>query len=233
MATRKRPANKASVGYQVDLEQLHRRHEAQPENLEGARLISEQVAAVQGSLASALAPHMKEYDEARQRLRAVMGELHRPDVEEARLRLSSIMDELHSPAREEAKRLGAAMRDYGSIADEAQKMLLGSRSDSPAEEYLRSMEESRFTHEAPIHHLSVPQNPLIETNRHLATTNEKIDALIEVQAKQTNLVDALLAANLTSSTAQDRAAKANLRLTVISVTLGFLAVVAAFMGIIG
>lgn len=205
------------------------------------------------SMRGALGPHLKEYEaarlrlgealgefqrpdveEARQRLKAIMGGFNDPDIEEARQRLKGIIAELNSPAIDEAKeRLGSAVGDLASIAEEAQNGLLGSRAESVAEQFLRE-EQKRISSLGPVlPPIELPRNPIHKTNEHLAATNVKIDALIQVQAKQTDLVDALLAANVAGSATQERLAKANVRLTIMSVILGLCAVLAAFLGVAG
>lgn len=219
----------------------------------GVRRIAEQLSAARSSAADALGPHMKEYadarrrlgaligdfetpevEQARERLKSIMGEFDHPEIKEARQRLSGMMAGFHTPEIEEAKtRLGLVMGGLASIAEEAQDGLLGSRTESVAEQFLRE-EQKRTSSLGPVvPPIELLRNPIHETNEHLATTNEKIDALIQVQAKQTDLVDALLAANVAGSAAQERLAKANVRLTIMSVILGFFAVLAAFFGAVG
>lgn len=69
-----------------------------------------------------------------------------------------------------------------------------------------------------------PPNPVHETNRHLRQVAEKIDALLEVQAQQAKLVDALLQAQIAAGRDQNRIWRRDHRFTVMGLALSLLAV---------
>jgi hypothetical protein len=75
----------------------------------------------------------------------------------------------------------------------------------------------------------LPPNPIHKTNSQLATLVKKIDALLDVEAKQADITDALLRAAITSSADQDRAARRNLVVALISAFVGVAALIVAAM----
>jgi hypothetical protein len=66
----------------------------------------------------------------------------------------------------------------------------------------------------------LPPNPILETNEHLERVGEKVDALLDVQAKQAALIDLLLKA-------QVEGAKALTRMAFWGLAIGLVGVVVA------
>jgi hypothetical protein len=79
----------------------------------------------------------------------------------------------------------------------------------------------------------IPPNPIRETNSHLAELGEKIDALVDLQAKQAEVIDTLLQVQIANDEAQDRATSKSYKLsvlnTVLATILGIGAIVATVM----
>ncbi|MEK6542093.1 MAG: hypothetical protein AABZ45_08235 [Pseudomonadota bacterium] len=62
-------------------------------------------------------------------------------------------------------------------------------------------------------------NPIHETNEHLAGLNKKIDALVDLQAKQAGVIHELLMLQVANEAAQERTDKRVYRLTVVGIVL--------------
>jgi hypothetical protein len=137
------------------------------------------------------------------------------------------------------------MRDVfgtGTLADEAAKMINGPSAGTEADKYLAGL-EGRLNREAAVPELPalhIPPNPIHETNEHLAELGEKVDALVDLQAKQAEVFDKLLQAQVTaletqaaSAAAQERASKRNQQVAWITIGVAVIAIVvgAVFGGI--
>jgi hypothetical protein len=116
------------------------------------------------------------------------------------------------------------MRDVfgtASLASEVAKMVNGPSAGTEADKYLASLAGS-FNHDSVMRDLPpmhVQPNPIHETNEHLAGLGKKIDALVDLQAKQAEVIDKLLQAQITNEAAQERTDRRAYRLGVISVIL--------------
>ena len=71
----------------------------------------------------------------------------------------------------------------------------------------------------------LPPNPIFETNAHLEEVGEKIDALLDVQAKQAGLIDLLLKSQIEGGKIQTRIATGGLIVGLIGVVVAVLATV--------
>lgn len=127
------------------------------------------------------------------------------------------------------------MRDvFGSksLAEEVDKLTRGPFAGTAVDKYLAEMEKE--VAERPVPELPpvpyMPPNPIHETNSHLADLGEKIDALVDLQAKQAEVIDKLLQVQIANDEAQDRATTKSYRLGVVNAVLatilGFGAIVA-------
>lgn len=130
------------------------------------------------------------------------------------------------------------MRDvFGSksLADEVDKLTKGPLGGTAVDKYMAEFE--REAAERSIPELPpmpyIPPNPIHETNEHLADLGEKIDALVDLQAKQAEVIDKLLQVQIATDTAQERSTKRSYRLgvanTVMATILGIGAIVATVM----
>jgi hypothetical protein len=141
-----------------------------------------------------------------------------------------------APHVEEYNRATAHLRDVfgqNSISDEVTRMINGPSVSREVADYLADLER-------PLHQPSVlnrmpplpelPPNPIFETNEHLERVVEKVDALLDVQAKQAEMIDALLQAQIAGTAAQDRALSRSHRVAVISALLAFIAILATVAG---
>jgi hypothetical protein len=130
------------------------------------------------------------------------------------------------------------MRDvFGSRSaeDEVSKLINRSSATSEIDRYMAELER-------PLHHGPVlsdlpplppmPPNPIHETNEHLADLGQKIDALVDLQAKGAEVIDKLLQAQIANEAAQERSDKRAYRLSVINTVLAtILGLVAIFVTI--
>ncbi|HEX8482466.1 MAG TPA: hypothetical protein VF650_11225 [Allosphingosinicella sp.] len=101
----------------------------------------------------------------------------------------------------------------------------GGRGD--LEKQIAEVHSSTARPERMLEPIRLPQplpNPAHETNRHLRQVGEKIDALLEVQAQQAELIDALLKAQIAAGHDQNRIWRRDHRFTVIGLALSLLAV---------
>lgn len=130
------------------------------------------------------------------------------------------------------------MRDvFGSktIADEIDKLTRGPFAGTAVDKYMAEMErevaERSVPELPPVPY--IPPNPIHETNEHLADLGEKIDALVDLQAKQAEVIDKLLQVQIANDEAQERSTKRSYRLgvanTVMATILGIGAIVATVM----
>lgn len=130
------------------------------------------------------------------------------------------------------------MRDvFGSksLAEEVDKLTKGPFAGSEVDKYMAELERGRDERSIPdlppMPH--IPPNPIRETNEHLADVSEKIDALVDLQAKQAEVIDKLLQVQIANDAAQDRATKRSYWLgvvnTVLATVLGIGAIVATVM----
>lgn len=130
------------------------------------------------------------------------------------------------------------MRDvFGSksLAEEVDKLTEGSLAGSEVDKYLAEFERGREERSMPDLPAMpyIPPNPIRETNSHLAELGEKIDALVDLQAKQAEVIDKLLQVQIANDEAQDRATTKSYRLsvlnTVLATILGIGAIVATVL----
>lgn len=130
------------------------------------------------------------------------------------------------------------MRDvFGSksLADEIDKLTKGPFAGSEVDKYMAEFEreaaERSIPELPPVPY--IPPNPIHETNEHLADLGEKIDALVDLQAKQAEVIDKLLQVQIANDEAQERSTKRSYRLgvanTVMATILGIGAIVATVM----
>jgi hypothetical protein len=70
----------------------------------------------------------------------------------------------------------------------------------------------------------LPPNPIFETNDHLEQVAAKIDALLDVQAKQAGLIDLLLKAHVEGGKVQGRMAMWGLAIGLVGVVVAVLAI---------
>ena len=117
------------------------------------------------------------------------------------------------------------MRDifgFNSFDDETSRLISSPYTAKEVQHHLAEFEEA-LHHEPVMREFPcqpfVPPNPMIETNEHLAQANEKIDALVHLQARQAEVIGRLLEAQIANEAAQDRLAKQNLRLNLLSLVL--------------
>jgi hypothetical protein len=144
---------------------------------------------------------------------------------------------------------GAALGDYHKskdhmrevfraklFADDLSKIL----SDLPyAKEKIAKLDNSLkdrsvfFEAPPPLRLPPILPNPIHETNAHLSDVSEKIDALVDLQAKQAGLIDKLLELQITNEATQERSDKRSYRLGVINTFLASaLAVVAIIVTVV-
>jgi hypothetical protein len=158
------------------------------------------------------------------------------------------MEDAHKSIREA---LGGSLGDYhksrdhmrgvfgvGSLADEAAKMINGPSARTEAEKYIGRLDE-RMNQEPVIRDyqpFNMPPNPIHQTNEHLADLGVKIDALVDLQAKQAEVTDKLLDVQIANEAAREQTDKRNLRLNVMNMVLaaiigiGAIVVTVAFAG---
>jgi hypothetical protein len=126
------------------------------------------------------------------------------------------------------------MRDvFGSksLGDEAAKLINGPSAGDEIDRYMADLERSsdRLTLSELPPLPPMPPNPIHETNEHLADLGEKIDALVDLQAKGAEVIDKLLKAQIANEAAQERSDRRAYRLsvinTVLATILGLLAIV--------
>jgi hypothetical protein len=157
---------------------------------------------------------------------------------------------LHATAVDKALKeaLGGSLGDYyksrdhmrdvfgsKSLSDEVDKLIkgpfAGSEVDNYVAEFERGRDERSIPDLPPMPH--IPPNPIYETNEHLADVSEKIAALVDLQAKQAEVIDKLLQVQIANDAAQDRATKRSYRLGVVNAVLatilGIGAIVATIM----
>lgn len=130
------------------------------------------------------------------------------------------------------------MRDvFGSksLADEVDKLTKGAFAGSEVDKYMAGLDREIAERSIPDPPSLpyIPPNPIHETNEHLADLSEKIDALVDLQAKQAEVIDKLLQVQIATDTAQERSTKRSYRLgvanTVMATILGVGAIVATIM----
>lgn len=83
------------------------------------------------------------------------------------------------------------------------------------EEFGRALPDHFTPHDFP----KISPNPIHETNEHLAGLGGKIDALVDLQAKQADVIDKLLQAQIANEAAQEHTDKRAYRLAVINTVL--------------
>ena len=129
------------------------------------------------------------------------------------------------------------MRDlFGSksLADEVDKLTEDPFVGSAVDKYMEELERDtaqRSIRELPSMPYILP-NPIHETNSHLAELGEKIDALVDLQAKQADVIDKLLQVQIANDEAQDRATVKSHRLSVLNTVLATILGVGAIVATI-
>jgi hypothetical protein len=130
-----------------------------------------------------------------------------------------------------AEALGAGIGGHAKAHERLREAFAEPRSDSigreKIERHLAEAGSSAARPEPIPERIPLPRpapNPVHETNRHLRQVAEKIDALLEVQAQQAKLIDALLQAQVAAGRDQNRIWRRDHRFTVMGLALSLLAV---------
>ncbi|HEY0014230.1 MAG TPA: hypothetical protein VGB79_15410 [Allosphingosinicella sp.] len=109
----------------------------------------------------------------------------------------------------------------GSLADKAAGMAIQPTASSEIERYMAELEgPSQYRSVTPdLPDLYIPPNPIKETNEHLAGVSKKFDALVDLSAKQADVINKLLEVQISNSAAQEKATKRTNLLSVVSAAL--------------
>lgn len=180
-----------------------------------ARKMEEDIRRATGGIGSALGRHADEFKSMSQRIGEALG----PSLTASK-----------SASERIAEALGPRLADYKSATERLADLtrdpaIEAIRNFADREEQMKSLAlpERKTTPVIP----KIPANPIHKTNKHLAEVSEKLDALIDVAAKQAGVADTLLTTIIEAAAASDANSKASLRISKISMWTALMAVVAS------